>query len=338
MIVGLENYLAQFGAWVTVTQGVIFVVCVLAFRRGIIGEIGGQAAHQLCSTAGAAGVATAAAAVLCAAALLIQACDPGRFAGRCLFRPARSAPRRCSGPSSARLGGRPLADRRAPTWPASSGDRALDAEPDALPTRRRTRASSPRSPARVRPRWPRSAGPARRRRRRRHGAGLGRRRPRDRRAAARPRLVRHRVPGARPERLAGTSSRRGRASSRWCRNRPRCAAPCWTGRSRTASASATSSAPAATRDIGFGLVLDWLSRDPGTGAILLDIRRIRDRARVPLRRPRRGPAAPGGGDPRRRPAARPDRPRRTPCSRRRCAAPACCASTRLEDCWPRPRR
>ena len=39
VIVGLENYLAQFGSWVTVTQGVIFVVCVLAFRRGIIGEI-----------------------------------------------------------------------------------------------------------------------------------------------------------------------------------------------------------------------------------------------------------------------------------------------------------
>ena len=39
VIVGLENYLAQFGAWVTVTQGAIFVVCVLAFRRGIIGEI-----------------------------------------------------------------------------------------------------------------------------------------------------------------------------------------------------------------------------------------------------------------------------------------------------------
>ena len=40
VIVGLENYLAQFGAWVTVTKGAIFVVCVLAFRRGIIGEIG----------------------------------------------------------------------------------------------------------------------------------------------------------------------------------------------------------------------------------------------------------------------------------------------------------
>jgi acetyltransferase len=30
-------------------------------------------------------------------------------------------------------------------------------------------------------------------------------------------------------------------------------------------------------DVGFGLTLDWLSRDPGTGAILLDIRRIKDR-------------------------------------------------------------
>ena len=30
-------------------------------------------------------------------------------------------------------------------------------------------------------------------------------------------------------------------------------------------------------DIGFGIVLDWLSRDPGTGAILLDIRQLRDR-------------------------------------------------------------
>jgi acetyltransferase len=29
-------------------------------------------------------------------------------------------------------------------------------------------------------------------------------------------------------------------------------------------------------DIGFALVLDWLSRDPGTGVILLDIRRIRN--------------------------------------------------------------
>jgi branched-chain amino acid transport system permease protein len=40
LIVGLENYLAQFGQWVLVIQGSIFVVCVLAFRRGIVGELG----------------------------------------------------------------------------------------------------------------------------------------------------------------------------------------------------------------------------------------------------------------------------------------------------------
>jgi branched-chain amino acid transport system permease protein len=40
VVTGMENYLAQFGAWVTVTQGIIFVLCVLAFRRGIIGEVG----------------------------------------------------------------------------------------------------------------------------------------------------------------------------------------------------------------------------------------------------------------------------------------------------------
>jgi branched-chain amino acid transport system permease protein len=38
-IIGLQNYLAGFGSWVTVITGVIFVVCVLAFRRGIVGEI-----------------------------------------------------------------------------------------------------------------------------------------------------------------------------------------------------------------------------------------------------------------------------------------------------------
>jgi branched-chain amino acid transport system permease protein len=39
VIIGLENYLAAFGEWVTVITGAIFVVCVLAFRRGIVGEI-----------------------------------------------------------------------------------------------------------------------------------------------------------------------------------------------------------------------------------------------------------------------------------------------------------
>lgn len=40
VIVTMQNYLAQLGAWVTVVQGVIFVICVLLFRRGIVGEIG----------------------------------------------------------------------------------------------------------------------------------------------------------------------------------------------------------------------------------------------------------------------------------------------------------
>ena len=40
VIITMQNYLAQLGAWVTVVQGAIFVVCVLAFRRGIIGELG----------------------------------------------------------------------------------------------------------------------------------------------------------------------------------------------------------------------------------------------------------------------------------------------------------
>jgi branched-chain amino acid transport system permease protein len=42
-IVAMQNYLAGLGSWVTVIQGVIFVICVLTFRRGVIGEI----AHAL---------------------------------------------------------------------------------------------------------------------------------------------------------------------------------------------------------------------------------------------------------------------------------------------------
>jgi branched-chain amino acid transport system permease protein len=37
--VALENYLAQLGSWVTVVEGAIFVICVLTFRRGVIGEL-----------------------------------------------------------------------------------------------------------------------------------------------------------------------------------------------------------------------------------------------------------------------------------------------------------
>ena len=39
-IIGLQNYLAdRVGSWVTVIIGVIFVVCVVAFRRGFVGEL-----------------------------------------------------------------------------------------------------------------------------------------------------------------------------------------------------------------------------------------------------------------------------------------------------------
>jgi len=50
IIVAMDNYLAQTGSWVTIIEGVIFVFCVLAFRRGIVGVIapyltGAQAAN-----------------------------------------------------------------------------------------------------------------------------------------------------------------------------------------------------------------------------------------------------------------------------------------------------
>jgi branched-chain amino acid transport system permease protein len=38
VIIAMQQYLAGFGQWVTVIQGVIFVACVLTFRRGVIGE------------------------------------------------------------------------------------------------------------------------------------------------------------------------------------------------------------------------------------------------------------------------------------------------------------
>jgi branched-chain amino acid transport system permease protein len=42
IVVGLQNYLANIGSWSTIATGFIFVICVLAFRRGVVGEI---AAH-----------------------------------------------------------------------------------------------------------------------------------------------------------------------------------------------------------------------------------------------------------------------------------------------------
>ncbi len=40
IIVAMQNYLASMGEWVLVVQGVVFVVIVMAFRKGIVGEIG----------------------------------------------------------------------------------------------------------------------------------------------------------------------------------------------------------------------------------------------------------------------------------------------------------
>src|SRR5271156_73007 len=39
IVVAMENYFSAFGQWVLVIQGAIFVICVLTFRRGVIGEI-----------------------------------------------------------------------------------------------------------------------------------------------------------------------------------------------------------------------------------------------------------------------------------------------------------
>jgi len=40
IVIGLQNMLAdKVGSWVTVIIGVIFVICVLAFRKGVVGEL-----------------------------------------------------------------------------------------------------------------------------------------------------------------------------------------------------------------------------------------------------------------------------------------------------------
>lgn len=39
VIITMQNYLSDLGSWVTIIMGSTFVVCVLLFRRGIVGEI-----------------------------------------------------------------------------------------------------------------------------------------------------------------------------------------------------------------------------------------------------------------------------------------------------------
>ena len=39
IVITMQNYLANLGSWVTIIMGLTFIVCVLVFRRGIVGEI-----------------------------------------------------------------------------------------------------------------------------------------------------------------------------------------------------------------------------------------------------------------------------------------------------------
>ncbi len=39
IVIAMQTYLASLGQWVTVIHGAIFVACVLAFRRGLVGEL-----------------------------------------------------------------------------------------------------------------------------------------------------------------------------------------------------------------------------------------------------------------------------------------------------------
>jgi branched-chain amino acid transport system permease protein len=47
VVVTMQNYLATFGAWVTVIQGVVFVLGVLLFREGIVGVIARWSGRRL---------------------------------------------------------------------------------------------------------------------------------------------------------------------------------------------------------------------------------------------------------------------------------------------------
>lgn len=47
IVVAMQYYLAPLGAWVVVIQGAIFMVCVLVFRRGVVGELAYRLKCQL---------------------------------------------------------------------------------------------------------------------------------------------------------------------------------------------------------------------------------------------------------------------------------------------------
>jgi branched-chain amino acid transport system permease protein len=46
-LTAMSDYLANFGAWVTVTQGAVFVLCIIAFRRGVVGTLGARLGLKL---------------------------------------------------------------------------------------------------------------------------------------------------------------------------------------------------------------------------------------------------------------------------------------------------
>lgn len=47
IIVSMEHYLGEYlGSWVSIMMGVIFVICVLAFRQGVVGEVGKRFGKQ----------------------------------------------------------------------------------------------------------------------------------------------------------------------------------------------------------------------------------------------------------------------------------------------------
>lgn len=47
VVVIVQTVFAEWGAWVTIIQGVIFTACVLLFRKGIVGEIGSRIKPRL---------------------------------------------------------------------------------------------------------------------------------------------------------------------------------------------------------------------------------------------------------------------------------------------------
>ncbi len=47
MLAGIEFLLSQLNAWLVLVQGIIFIVCVLVFRRGVVGELAAYFRKQM---------------------------------------------------------------------------------------------------------------------------------------------------------------------------------------------------------------------------------------------------------------------------------------------------